>query len=86
MNFLEEIKKLICSDDLLLTNDYRYVNIDGKYVYIEGIVGIKNLSEKEIMFILKKKTITILGEDLFIKYFDNSTATIQGRIISVTVL
>lgn len=86
MNFLEEIKKLVCTGDTLLTNDYRYVNMDGKYVYIEGIVGIKNLSEKEIMFNLKKKTIAVLGEDLFIKYFDNSTATIQGRIISVTVL
>ena len=86
MNFLEEIKKLICSDDLVFTNDYRYVNIDGKYVYIEGVVGIKTLSEKEISFILKKKTITVIGEELFIKYFDNSTATIQGRIISVAVI
>ena len=86
MNFLEDITKLISKDDTLLTTEYRCVNIDGKYLYIEGIVGIKNLSVKEIEFKLKKKSIRILGEDLFIKYFDNSTAILQGRIIQTIVL
>lgn len=86
MNFLEDITKLICKDDALVTTDYRCVNIDGKFLYIEGIVGIKNLTEKEIEFNLKKKSIRVLGEDLFIKYFDNSTVVLQGRIIQTIVL
>lgn len=86
MNFLEDITKLISKDDTLCTTEYRYVNIDGKHLYIEGIVGIKTLSEKEIEFCLKKKTIKVLGEDMIIKYFDNSTAVISGRIIQTIVL
>jgi len=86
MNFLEDITKLIGEDDLLLTFDYRVVNINGKYLYLEGIVGILNLSEKEIEFKLKKKSIKVIGEDMQIKYFDNSTAVIYGRIIQTIVL
>ena len=86
MNFLEDITKLICKDDTLLTSEYRYVNIDGKYLYIEGIVGIKNLGVKELELNLKKKSIKVIGDDMQIKYFDNSTAIIHGRIIQINVL
>lgn len=86
MNFLEEITKLICKDDPLFTFDYRVVNIDGKYLYIEGIVGLVNLSVKEIVFKFKKKSIKVIGEDMKIKYFDNSTAIIDGRIIQTIIL
>lgn len=86
MNFLEDINKLISKDNPLLTTEYRCVNIDGKYLYVEGIVGLINLSVKEIQFKLKKKSIKIVGEDMQIKYFDNSTAIIQGRIIQTVVL
>ena len=86
MNFLEDITKLICKEELLITTDYRFIDIDGKYLYIEGIRGIKTLSIKEIEFILKKKSIKVLGEDMIIKYFDNSTAVIYGTIIQIVVL
>ena len=86
MNFLEDITNFICKDETLIATEYRCVNIDGKYLYIEGIIGIKTLSEKEIEFNLKKKTIKVIGNDMFIKYFDNSTAVISGRIIQTIVL
>lgn len=86
MNFLEEITKLICKDDTLVVSEYRYINIDGKYLYIEGIIGIKSLGEKEIEFKFKKKSIKVVGDDMKIKYFDNSTVIIEGRIIQTVVM
>ena len=85
MNFLDEITKMISGDTNLTTN-YKYVNLDGKHLYVEGIKGISQMGQKEIVFMLNKKQITIKGDDLLIKYFDKSTALIDGRIITVTVL
>jgi sporulation protein YqfC len=66
--------------------EYRYINIGGKMVYIEGQNGILNLTKEEISFRVRKKTCTIKGTDLYIKYYDNSTAVVCGCVISVVVI
>ena len=66
--------------------EYRYINICGKLVYVEGQKGIVNLSKDEISFKVHKNVCTIKGTDLYIKYYDNSTAVVCGSIISVVVL
>ena len=86
MNFLDDINNYITKEYGLGVADYRYVNISGKYVYVEGHSGISVLTDKEISFKIKKKIIKISGSDLIIKYFDISTAIVQGQIVNVVVL
>lgn len=85
MKFLEDISNFISPNEPI-NLDYRYINLNGKYLYLEGIKGVLTLTDKEIEFSLSKKKINIKGEDLFLKYFDNSTALISGRIIQIIVL
>ena len=84
---------LIDNLDTFVTNElgitlkeYKYINIGGKAIYIEGQKGIINLSKDEICFKVGKKKCTIKGSDLYIKYYDDNTALICGNIISVVVL
>lgn len=86
MNFLEEIDNYIKKEIGSSVSDYRYVNIGGQYLYLEGHSGIILLSDKEMVFALKKKKIDIKGENLSIKYFDYSTVILQGEIIQIQVL
>ena len=86
MNLLEELDNTISKEFGMTLTEYRYVNVGGKFLYIEGHTGIDILGEKEIKFNLKKKKLSIKGENLIIKYFDTSTAIIQGKIIQVTTL
>lgn len=86
MNLLDELDSFISKEYGITLTEYRYVNLGGKYVYVEGHGGIKVLSESEISFVVKKHVISIKGEDLIIKYFDKTTAIVQGRIVQVFVL
>lgn len=75
------------TEELNITlKEYRYINIGGKLVYVEGQSGILSLSKEEIALKVSNKVCTIKGADLFVKYYDNSTALISGRIVSVVVL
>lgn len=86
MNFLEEIDNYVSKEYGITFNEYRYVNLGGKVLYIEGHTGINILNDKEMSFKIKKKILTIKGEELIVKYFDKSTAIVEGRIIQVEVL
>jgi len=84
---------LIDNLDTFVTNElgitlkeYKYINIGGKVVYVEGQKGIVNLTKEEICFKVSKKHCIIKGSDLYIKYYDNNTALICGNIVSVVVL
>ena len=83
---LNELDNYITQELGVTLKEYRYINIGGKLVYIEGQGGIVNLSKEEISFKVRKKVCTIKGSDLYIKYYDNSTALVCGSIISVVVL
>ena len=83
---LDELDSLVTNELGLTLKEYRYINVGGKLLYIEGQNGILNLSKEEISFRLRKKVITVKGSDLYIKYYDNSTAIVGGSIISVVVL
>ena len=86
MNFLEEIDNYVSKEYGITFNEYRYVNLGGKVLYIEGHTGINIFNDKEMSFKIKKKILTIKGEELIVKYFDKSTAIVEGRIIQVEVL
>ena len=83
---LDELDNYITQELGITLKEYRYINIGGKMVYVEGQSGIFNLTRDEISFKLRKKTCTIKGSDLYIKYYDNSTAVVCGSIVSVVVL
>ena len=83
---LDDLDSYVTNELGLTLNKYRYINIGGKVVYIEGQTGIKTLSSELIALHLGKKTCTINGSDLFIKYYDKSTAVVSGSIVSVVVL
>ena len=83
---LDELDNYITQELGVTLKEYRYINIGGKLVYIEGQKGINTLSKEEISFKVNKKVCLIRGSDLYIKYYDNSTAVVCGSIISVVVL
>lgn len=85
MNFLEEIDKLITKEFGMTFWEYRYINLAGKFFYIEGHNGISNLSKKEISFKIHKKTLTVYGDDMIIKYYDKSTVIIEGKIFRTEI-
>ena len=83
---MEELDNYVTKELGVTLKEYRYTNIGGKMLYIEGQKGLINLSKEEISFKLKNKTFTVKGSDLYIKYYDNNTAIVYGSIISVVVL
>ena len=85
MNLLDELDSFVSKEYGITFNEYRYVNLGGKFVYVEGHNGIKLLADNEISFYLKKQSLQIKGEMLIVKYFDKNTAIVQGRIVQVSV-
>ncbi len=83
---LDELDSIITNELGITLKEYKYINVGGKLVYIEGQKGIINLTKEEISFKVHKKVCTIKGNELYIKYYDNSTAVVCGGIISVVVL
>ena len=84
MSLIGEIEKLI--NEELSTVEYRIINIGGKNLYIDGIKNIINLSKNVMEFQVKKRTILIKGNNLIIKYLDDSTVHIFGEINEVDTL
>ena len=55
MSLINEIDGYVGKNFDITLNEYRYVNIGGKSLYIEGHKGIQLLSNEEITFKLKKE-------------------------------
>ena len=68
---LDELDNYITNELGVTLKEYRYINIGGKMVYIEGQKGIVTLRKDEISFKVHKKVCSIKGSDLYIKYYDN---------------
>lgn len=83
---LDELDNYVTKELGVTLKEYKYINVGGKAVYLEGQKGIVTLSKEEISFKVHKKVCTIKGSDLYIKYYDNSTALVCGSIVSVVVL
>ena len=83
---LDELDNYITQELGVTLKEYRYINIGGKMVYVEGHCGIITLTKEEIAFKMRKKTCKVAGTDLYIKYYDNCTAVVCGSVVSVVVL
>lgn len=83
---LDKLDSYITEELNITLKEYRYINVGGKALYVEGQSGIISLSAEQIELKLGKRVCTIKGTDLHIKYYDNSTALVVGKVISVVVL
>lgn len=83
---LDELEKYVSLELGATLKEYKYINIGGKVVYIEGQKGILSFSKEQIDIKLKKQTCAVKGTELFIKYYDTDTIIICGDIVSVVVL
>ena len=52
-------------------------------MYVEGIKNLVDLKSEQIQFGLKNHLLTIVGNNLKIKYLDKTTAVIDGEIKEV---
>ena len=79
-----EIEKMM--NDVELSTEFRLINIGGTSEYIEGIKTVVFLSSTEMRFQLKNKLVVINGNNLIIKYLDETSCIIKGNIKVVELL
>lgn len=84
MSMMQEIEKMMGDVDAFA--NFRVINIGSKSVYIEGINSVVYLGETEMQFQLKKTLLVVKGENLKVKYLDNSTCVLNGNIKAVETL
>ena len=79
MAFFEDIRNY-----LPITDDIVPIQLVGEeYVVITGLKSIKLYTEEKIVFLMKKKRLNIVGENLKINYLSNQEAFVKGTIKSV---
>ena len=74
--FSEEVKNSLGLD----FSGFRATIFGDGAIYISGVGGIKSFSETEVVFFLKKGTVSITGEELEIKKICAGDAVVCGRI------
>ncbi|MBO4594265.1 MAG: YabP/YqfC family sporulation protein [Clostridia bacterium] len=74
--FSEEVKKSLGFD----FSGFRATIFGDGAIYISGVGRIKSFSKTEVVFYLKKGTVSITGEELEIKKICEGDALICGRI------
>ena len=84
-NFFDEIKNNFAAEPDTLQN-YQLINISGKIVYVEGHLGLTQLSKDIITFKVKGGRITIEGENLNLAELTSNTLKICGKIVRIEVL
>ena len=82
-NFFKEIKENLRNvKDLDLTG-FKIINLSGNFLYIEGHLGLLNLSKENISVKLKHGAICIDGQNLTIEELGENTLKISGKITKV---
>ena len=66
----KEIEKFMNNANASLK--YRYINIGGNCLYVEGIKNIIELSENRVQVKLKDSVLEIIGNVLKVKYLDTT--------------
>lgn len=77
-NFFEEIKNKARKNKVL--SDYNIILISGKLLYIEGHIGLVNISPTLIVLKVRGARIEIVGENLYINELTENTMTIEGNV------
>ncbi len=79
MAFFDDIRNLLP----ISQGDTPIQLVDNTYAVINGHKGLKVYTDNEIVFIIKKTYIKLIGTDLKIVYLSNAEAYIQGIIKGV---
>ncbi len=77
-NFFDEIK-----NNLVVVEKYNLVNISGQILYVEGHLGLTNLSKENISFRVKGGRIVVEGENMLLAELSENTMKIVGNIKKV---
>lgn len=65
-------------------SSYRYVNIGGAALYVQGHRGIISYGTEKVVLRLKAGRLEITGENLTIKQLTGDDIALTGKIISVS--
>lgn len=84
MSFLSEVYKLFGGGVGNIVDGFSVVYIDGKAVYVDGIVRILEISNERIRLATKKNIIEIEGKGLVISQSINDTITVLGEVVLVS--
>ena len=82
-NFFKEIKEnLTHAKDLDLVG-FKIINLSGKFLYIEGHLGLLNLSRENVSVKIKHGAIFVEGQELTLEELSENTLKISGKITKV---
>ncbi len=66
-----------------LSPDYTVVNFGGKFIYIDGVTRIREITPIAVKLSTKTAVVEIEGENLLIEDMDGDSVTIRGEIYGV---
>jgi sporulation protein YqfC len=79
-NFLNDINDLLQVPITNTFSDYKYVNLSGKVIYVQGYKDVLTFSQTNIILKLKSGELNITGENLNIKDLNLNSIVIEGVI------
>ena len=83
MSFIDNIKECFCSAEFPKEPLFRAVLFGEKAGYFENVCGIVSYSAEQIVLCLKRGTLTIKGEELFVKKYCAGDVMICGKIKAI---
>ncbi|MDD4211273.1 MAG: YabP/YqfC family sporulation protein [Clostridia bacterium] len=82
-NFLGEINDSLELPLTSVFSRYKYVNLAGKMIYVQGYKDILNFDEQEVVLKIKEGELKIVGKNLNIKELNLNSIVIEGIIILI---
>ena len=82
-SFLEEINDFLELPMTSTITGYKYVNLAGKLLYVQGYKDILSFSQEDVTLKLKDGELKIKGKNLNIKELNLNSIVIEGKIAIV---
>lgn len=83
MGFIDNIVQCIGGESFPKEPQYRAVIFGDSAVYVENVLGIISYERENIVLSVKKATITVSGNDLYIKKYCLGDVVICGEIMKI---
>lgn len=82
-SFLQEINDFLELPMTSTVTGYKYVNLGGKLLYVQGYKDILSFSETEVILKLKQGELKVKGKNLNIKELNLNSIVIEGKIVLI---
>lgn len=82
-NFFNEINDLLQVPLTSATSNYKYVNLSGRALYVQGYSDVLSFNEEQIVLKLKSGELNIVGKHLNIKELNPHSIIIEGIVARV---